>query len=119
MSDRISLNPTLHPETYVFCELPNESPIPVDAVAAFRETEGLTVVIEKEKAVNLGYQAVFESAWITIGAETSLTDLGITAKFATVLSENGISCNVFAAVNHDHIFVPWADREKTMELLEK
>jgi hypothetical protein len=115
----MNLDPILHAETYVFCELPSESPIPVAAVAVFRESEGLTVVVEKEEAVRLNYQAVFEAAWITIGAETSLTDLGVTSKFASVLSKNGISCNVVAAVNHDHIFVPWADREKAVELLSK
>jgi hypothetical protein len=45
--------------------------------------------------------------------------LGITAAFSRILTDAKISCNVFAANNHDHIFVPFDLAKKAAALLEQ
>jgi hypothetical protein len=115
----MKLNPILHSEVFAFCELPDGHEIPSGVVATFRENEATTIVIDKEKADKLGLKTDFDAAWITLGSETSLTDLGVTATFSKILSDNGISCNVFAPIHHDHIFVPYKDGQKARQLLEE
>ena len=46
-------------------------------------------------------------AWITLGVESPLTAVGLTAAVSTALAEAGIACNVVAAMRHDHVFVPF------------
>lgn len=42
---------------------------------------------------------------------------GLTATFSKALSNKGISCNVVAAFNHDHLFVSKNDTERAMNIL--
>ena len=85
-------------------------------VASFREAEGLTVVLSEEAARRAGLTPVFRAAWITLTVNSQLEDVGLTAAFSEVLAEAGISCNVIAAVHHDHLFVPV---ERGREALER
>lgn len=112
----MKLNPFLHDGSFVFVKT---STIPDNVIAFFAENEGFTVIVSKQDSEKLGYKSYFEAAWITLLAETSLNDLGITAVFSKALSDNGISCNVFAPIHHDHIFVPFDKRFEAMKILEK
>lgn len=89
-----------------------------ECIGTFREEEGTTVVIAKEKADQLNLSYTYEAAWITLQADTDLDMVGLTAKFSRALAEEGISCNVIAAYHHDHIFVATADAEKAIRTLE-
>ena len=103
-----SLAPTLRSGEFVFCtieharygERPELAPI-----AAVVETEGLTLVIPRANADAhaIDYESVFKC--ITLNVHSSLDAVGLTAAFATRLTERGISANVFAGYYHDHIFV--------------
>jgi len=115
-----SLNPILHQGEYVFCSIENIAKIdPADLVMTFRETEGTTIIIRKEKADNLKLRYSFTVAWITLKVISSLEAVGLTAAFSTELSKAGISCNVVAGFYHDHIFVKHDEAEKAIEVLEK
>lgn len=94
-----SMSPTLMPGEYVFCSVQGEygdfnelSPL-----ASYREFEGLTLVISKEKAVvnKLSFESVFKG--ITLTVHSSLDAVGLTAAVSTKLAEKGISANVIAA----------------------
>lgn len=100
----MQLLPELQPGTYVFCVDDGRSK--VSPVATIREKEGLTIVLAREDAdqARLPYDLVL--AWITLTAETTLEQVGITAAFSTALAQAGISCNVIAGFHHDHLFVP-------------
>jgi hypothetical protein len=102
-----SLQPELHPGTWAWCTLPDGTSLHgVEPVATVRESEGLTVVVAEAQAQARGWGVAFRSAWITLRVHSDLAAVGLTAAFARVLGEAGISCNVVAGVHHDHLFVP-------------
>ena len=100
----MDLAPELQPGTYVFCV--DDGASRVSPVATIREREGLTIVLPREAAdeARLPYDLVL--AWITLTADTTLDQVGITATVSTALAVAGIACNVIAGFHHDHLFVP-------------
>ena len=102
-----SMSPELINEEYVFCTVNNAITeyLHLDPLATFREKEGLTLVLEKQKAIDggLNFDGVF--SLITLTVHSSLEAVGLTAAFATKLATYGISANVIAGYYHDHVFV--------------
>jgi hypothetical protein len=113
-----NMKPKHNTGDYVFCIVKDISIITInEAVLIFKEAEGNTIIIKKELADSLKLDYSFVAAWITLTVHSSLEAVGLTAAFATALANKGISCNVVAAFNHDHIFVNKKDVEKAMEIL--
>ena len=77
--------------------------------ALVREDEGLTSI-----------QADPRGAWarISLEVQSSLEAVGLTGMIASRLADAGISVNVVAALNHDHLFVPWDRREEALACLK-
>ncbi len=108
------MNPALMPGRWTFrmvteADLPDCLP---NALAVFREEEGLSVLVParaKEEAM----------AQITLKVFSSLEGIGLTAAVSTVLAEAGIACNVIAATLHDHVFVPEARAAEAVALLQQ
>lgn len=88
-----------------------------DVVALVREPEGISVVIEEHQAARLGLTPVMRCAWITLTVNSDLHAVGLTAAFASALGNAGISCNVVAGADHDHIFVPVDQADAAMKEL--
>lgn len=112
------MSPVLNKGEYVFCSIGDLSIVDRnDTVCEFKENEGVTIVIEKEKAdvLNLNYD--FIAAWITLKIHSALEAIGLTALFSTELTKHGISCNVIAGYYHDHIFVDKKDADKAINVL--
>jgi len=103
-----SLSPLLHKPEYVYCSVDGEigDYLHLDPVATFREKEGLTLIITRDAAAAAGlrYDGVFRL--LTLQIHSSLHAVGLTARVAAVLAENGVSANMIAACFHDHILVP-------------
>lgn len=115
-----TLDPVLHSGEYVYCLVPNLDKVkPSDAVLTFREEEGYTVVIKKEYADALHLSYSYVAAWITLTVYSSLEAVGLTAAVSEKLTENGISCNIVAGYNHDHIFVSMKDADRAMDALRE
>jgi hypothetical protein len=115
-----SLDAVRQPGVYVFCALPPEADISgVSALATFREAEGLTVILEEREALARGLAPRFRAAWITLTVYSDLTAVGLTAAVASALAAAGISCNVVAAVHHDHLFVPAGDADAALAVLDR
>lgn len=102
-----SLDPQLNSGVFVFATAHAEFNLEaLNAIATFRESEGLTLVVEEGEAERAGLRAEFRAAWITLRINSDLHAVGLTAAVSAALAQAGISCNVLAAVHHDHIFVP-------------
>ena len=115
-----SLNPKLHDGEYVFCMTNDHSVIDSnEIVMIFRESEGTTLILGKETADRIKLDYSFIAAWITLTVHSSLDTIGLTAFFSNALAREGISCNVVAAIYHDHLFVKKEDAAKAMEILIK
>ena len=102
----------LRPGEYVFTT--GEAPRPV---MTFTEDEGPTLIVDRETADAHGLPYDLVLSWITIEAVTALDDVGITAAISTALAAAGVSCNMVAALHHDHVFVPSADAAKAVTLI--
>lgn len=103
-----SMQPTLIPDEYVFASFANAQYgeyTQLSPIAMFMESEGMTLVIPKDKAEdhNIAFDSVFRC--ITLTVHSSLDAVGLTAAFANKLKDYNISANVIAGYYHDHIFV--------------
>jgi hypothetical protein len=110
--------PTLHQGTFVYCCLPRERfPLPIEPLCSFKEAEGVTVILEKEaaNALNLKYQ--YECAMITLTVHSALDAVGFVAIISNELANRNIPCNVVSAFHHDHLFVPYSQRDQAMDAL--
>ena len=112
------LEPRLHEGEYAFVSLgPDASWAGLEPVATVREPEGWTFVVPREQAAARGLEPLWQGAWITLAATTSLDSVGLTARFAQALALEGIACNVVAGAFHDHLFVPAGRADEAVELL--
>lgn len=112
-----SMSPELMAGDYVFCTVDGalSDYLSLEPIATFREPEGLTLVLEAEKAQQAGLESSTLFSLITLTVHSSLEAVGLTAAFATKLAEHGISANVIAGYYHDHIFV---QKEKAQQALQ-
>ena len=116
------MQPELNSGTYVFCTLAGgqcSEYAHLEPLASYREAEGLSLVVRREKAdqAGLSYDGLFRC--ITLTVHSSLEAVGLTAAVAGALAEQGISANVIAAYYHDHFFVPSERAEEAMDVLRK
>ena len=113
-----SMNPELNDGEYVFCTVADSKRVEgIEVVGSFREREGLTVILERNRAQQLGLDCDYVMAWITLTVHSSLAAVGLTAAFASAMGQAGISCNVVAGFYHDHLFVGKDDALKAMTTL--
>ncbi len=114
------MDPQLNAGEYVFCTLDlKDRPSNLEPLGWFHEREGMTVVLSKVQADQLGLAYSFVSAWITLNIHSSLEAVGLTAAVSQALAQAGISCNIIAAYYHDHLFVPLADASRALEILQR
>lgn len=113
-----SLDPFLNEGIYVFAVAePGFDMNSIDVVATFRESEGLTVIVEESQAQRAGLRGEFRAAWITLRVRSELAAVGLTSAVSAALAHQDISCNVLAAVHHDHLFVPLEAAQAALEVL--
>ena len=113
------MNPRLNDGKWVFCTIPRDAAAPTAALAVFREDEDTTVVLSAGDAAALGLAPFYVAAWITLTVNSDLDAVGFLAVISRVLASEGISCNVFSAVHHDHLFVRYDEGERAVEALQK
>ena len=113
-----NMEPILNDGEYVFASVSNIELIPrTITICEIKEREGVTVVVSKKNAEQLGLVFEFVAAWITLNIHSSLEAVGLTAAFASELEKHNISCNVVAGYYHDHIFVDIKDKDKALKVL--
>lgn len=115
-----TMNPILHPDEYVFCTLPDKQwLVALPWVSMFREEEGVTVILRRKDAEHHALSYNFVAAWITLNTHSSLEAVGFLAAITDKLATAGVSCNAISAYYHDHLFVPYADGERVLALLQE
>jgi uncharacterized protein len=113
------IEPALAADQYVFATA-DQPPPGVDLpFAVIREDEGLTLVVTRAEADQAGLRYGYVAARITLRVNSALADVGLTALVSRVLAEAGISCNVIAALAHDHLFVEWDQGARALALLRE
>jgi uncharacterized protein len=86
-------------------------------VGIFCETEGITIIASKDDADSEALPYTDLWALITLTIHSSLTAVGFLAAITQKLAAAGISVNAISAYYHDHLFIPWNDRDRAMNLL--
>lgn len=114
-----TMRPALHEAPYVFCSLAGEraAELPFPPLCLVREEEGTSLVVEEAEARAHGLS--FDATWacITLSVHSSLAAVGFIAAVAGRLAQAGISVNPVSAYHHDHLFVPWQERRRVMDIL--
>ncbi len=118
-----SLAPRRLAGEWAFCsltagELARTPTLATEALATFREKEGLSVLLPVERATELGLSFDGSFTGITLDVHSSLHAVGLTAVIASRLGEAGISANVIAAAFHDHVFVQTAEAARALDILK-
>ena len=111
-----TMSPHLNDGSYVFVLAAGPDGVE-DAVVTVAEPEGLTLVLPRERADELGLAYDFVASWITLSIHSALDAVGLTAAFSAALTREGISANVVAGYFHDHLFVPEERRDDAMRAL--
>ncbi|WNN90633.1 ACT domain-containing protein [Gloeocapsopsis dulcis] len=115
------MNPILRDEEYVFCSVDphNNNYLKLDPICIFREDEGLTLIVQRDRAdaADMSYSSVFRM--VTLSIHSSLDAVGFLATITSKLAEYGISVNPVSAYYHDHLFVPAARAGEVMKLLRE
>jgi GNAT superfamily N-acetyltransferase len=111
------IRPDLCAGQYVFAA--GEPPPGVSPFAVIREDEGVTLILTRTDADRAGLAYDYVAARITLGVNSALTDVGLTARFSRTLAAAGISCNVIAGLAHDHLFVDWDQAARALALLRE
>ncbi|MGD8750970.1 MAG: ACT domain-containing protein [Anaerolineales bacterium] len=114
-----NMEPELQEGDYVFCSLSPDSfkDLKVEPLGWFRETEGITLILERELAARAGLK--FQGLWrmITLQVHSSLEAVGFLAAVTAKLASAGVSVNPVSAYYHDHLFVPAEKGELALKLL--
>ncbi len=112
------LNPVLHPGEYVFCTVDSaEMPPHCLPLATFQESEGLSLILDRNQAEKSGLAYSFPCAWITLSIHSALNAVGLTAVVSSALAEQAISCNIIAGYYHDHLFIPLDAADQALQIL--
>ena len=117
-----SLAPRLLSGEWAFCtptpaQLDATPRLADEALSTFRESEGLSLLLPIERAIELELSFDGSFTGITLDVHSSLHAIGLTAVVATRLGESGISANVIAAAFHDNVFVQTADAARALDIL--
>jgi len=114
------MRPLMQPGIFVFATVPAGSPVPagVEPVMVFRESEGLTLILEEAVGRKAGLDGTFHSRMITLEIHSSLDAVGFLAAITARLAEAGMGVNPVSAFYHDHLFVPADRAAEALRILE-
>jgi hypothetical protein len=115
------LSPRLDATEYVFVQLDETATMPMasEILASFREAEGTTLIMSRDRAADLGLTPLLRCARITLGVLSDLNAVGLIAAVSERLAQAQIPVNVFSAIHHDHLFVPPQQASRALELLRE
>ena len=109
------MNPRLDERRWCFVPVtPERAPELLGAaLGTFREDEGVSALVPPE----LAPEGAPVFARIVLEVYSDLEGVDLTAAVAMALANAGIACNMIAALNHDHVFVPADRAEEALDIL--
>lgn len=114
-----AMDPCLHGEPFIFCSVDQATfdGLRVAPTGLFREAEGITLILTRAQAdaAGLPYDALW--ACITLSVHSALSAVGFIAAISARFAAAGLSTNPVAGYYHDHLFVPWHERERALREL--
>lgn len=113
------MDPTLDEVAFAFATVRSIQDVQasVRIIGSFNEDEGVTIIAPSDQIGPTGLTQSGPFAKISLRIHSSLAAVGLTATIATSLAQAGISANIVAGFFHDHIFVPWDDRQVALHIL--
>jgi SAM-dependent methyltransferase len=113
------MDPALIPGQFVFVHAPGRDDLIPQALAMYREGEGLSLVLPLDIARAQGFDCALPMAAITLRVQSALDGVGLTAAVAGALADAGIPANVIAAHHHDHVLVPEGQAQAALAALRR
>ncbi|MBW4331882.1 ACT domain-containing protein [Stakelama sp. CBK3Z-3] len=114
-----AMEPALQPGEYVFATFADPqaaSAFAAFASGSFREAEGVSLILPTDRAQGLACSPPMRC--ITLTVHSALDGVGLTAAVSGALARHDIAANMVAAYHHDHVFVPTADAEAALAVLQ-
>jgi hypothetical protein len=117
------MKPELMAGEWAFCSVsgPLSQYLELQPLASLQEKEGLTLIVPQSQASSqllADVEVLGPYRQITLNVHSSLEAVGLTAAFATALTQQGISANVVAGFYHDHIFVASDKADAALQALQ-
>ncbi|MDE2481224.1 MAG: ACT domain-containing protein [bacterium] len=116
----VSMKPALDPREWVFCRVERGfDAADLDPLLCFRESEGMTLIIERDAAERHGLAYAFPCRHITLRVHSDLQSVGFLAALCGELAKHTLPVNAVSAFYHDHLFVPVDRGEEALHVLEE
>lgn len=112
------MTPELKSGQYVFCAAGDRDWTLLQPLAMFREAEGVSLILELGAAEAAGFPIEAPMALITLNVYSALDGVGLTAAVSGALANAAIACNMVAALNHDHLFIPAERANEALTILQ-
>ena len=112
-----TLQPTQRVGEFVFVSVDTPRARTLPAEAMIVEDEAVTVILRRTDADAAGLRYEYVAAWLTLGVQSALESVGLTAAVSAELGNAGSSCNMLAGYLHDHILVPIDQAETALAVL--
>lgn len=113
------MTPMVQGGAFVFCTVDDPVRFAEHAAGLFREAEGWSAILPIDVAAASGFDCGAPMRQITLQVFSALDGVGLTAAVSGALAQAGIACNMVAAFHHDHAFVPAADAERAIGVLQR
>jgi len=117
----LAMDPELHEGEYVFSSVPLEDfgALQIDPLGQFRESEGISIILDRETAQRLDIKISVPFRMISLNVNSSLEAVGFLAAITEKLAAAGVSVNAVSAYHHDHLFIPIDQAELAMDILKE
>jgi len=116
-----NMTPTMAQGEYVICSVDADDygELAARALGTFVETEGVTVILQREHADHTRLPYTFIARMITLQVYSSLGAVGLLAAVSAALAAHGIPANTVSAYYHDHLFVPVDQAHAALQILQE
>lgn len=112
------LNPKIVPGTFWICTIGKSRSIPKNAIATFKETRGITIVLKQGDKPQ--FKCTEPKAMIDVGIDTPHGAEEFLAEITSAIVEKDKICTyVYSAYYQDHLFVPKNRARKVVKILRQ